>query len=71
MYIYKYNTNKLFYNNNIIRNIINITVSIQILYSQLPISWTRKGPGKVSDLARIPTYTRFRIACKYDMRCAA
>ena len=26
------------------------------IYSQLPISRTRKGPGKVSDLARCPTY---------------
>ena len=39
-------------------------------YSQLPISRTRKEPGKVSDLARCPTYPIFRISCKYDMRCA-
>ena len=41
------------------------------IYSQLPISRTRNGPGKVSDLAICPTYPRFRISCKYDMRCAA
>ena len=39
--------------------------------SQLPISRTRKGPVKVSDLARYLAYPRFRISCKYDMRCAA
>ena len=27
-----------------------------MVYNQLPISQTRKGPGKVSDLARCPTY---------------
>ena len=35
-----------------------------LIYSQLPISQTRKGPGKVSDLARCPTYPRLRISCK-------
>ena len=30
-----------------------------------------QGPGKVSDLARCPNYPRFRISCKYDMRCTA
>ena len=38
--------------------------------SQLPISRTRKGPGKMFDLARFPTYPRLRISCKYDMKCA-
>ena len=40
------------------------------MYSQLPISRTSKGPGKVSELARCPTYPRLRISCKYDMKCA-
>ena len=34
------------------------------IVSQLPISRTRKGPGKVSELVRCPTYPRFRISCK-------
>ena len=34
------------------------------IYSQLPLSRTRKGPGKVSDLARYSTYPRLRISCK-------
>ena len=34
------------------------------IYSQLPISRIGKGPRKVSDLARCPTYPRFRISCK-------
>ena len=29
--------------------------TINYYYSKLPISRTRKGPGKVSDLARFPT----------------
>ena len=28
------------------------------------MSRTRKGPGKVSDLSRCPTYPRFRMSCK-------
>ena len=32
--------------------------------SQLPLSRTRKGPQNVSDLARCPTYPRFRRNCK-------
>ena len=36
-----------------------------VLYSQLPISRSRKGPRKVSDLARCPTNPKFRISCKY------
>ena len=39
-------------------------VYIIYIYSQLPISRTRKGPGKVSDLARCPTYPRYKISCK-------
>ena len=34
-----------------------IYVNIHIIYSQLPISRTRKRPG-------YPTYPRFRITCK-------
>ena len=34
------------------------------IYSQLPISRTRKGPGKVSDLAKCPIYPIFGITCK-------
>ena len=34
------------------------------IYSQLPISRTRKGPGKVSDLTRYPTYPRLKISFK-------
>ena len=38
--------------------------SYQYIYRKPPISRTRKGPGKVSDLARCPTYPIFKISCK-------
>ena len=44
--------------------ILSIIYLLKINYTQLPISRTRKGPGKVSDLARCPTYLRLRISCK-------
>ena len=34
-----------------------------MLYSQLPISPTRKEPGKLSDLTRCPTYPRLIRSC--------
>ena len=34
------------------------------IYSQLPVSRTRKGPRNVSELARCPTYPIFKRSCK-------
>ena len=41
------------------------------IYMYIQSTPDTQGTGKSVNLARCPTYPRFRISCKYDMRCAA